>query len=575
MQFRSRGTHLAVGFTVRLAVGLCLLGLLGAGGAIVEPAVGQSDPVTRTAGTVANLFESLDPPRPVQDLRLSVPGDWTVESVTLLRYGTEPVSIEWERRSDAEVHVRADRSLRGPHEIVLRVRLPDATGERTWAVQLEAGPRGGQEAVGQPVRQRVSIEAPRTPSETNQALVMEHATAPVRLRADALPFQERSSFSISFWMRTTGLNEVVFSTWRGNEEEAYPAEVVVDRSGRLRLYTGQAGSHQALWSHAPVADGQWHHVAVVYDADRARLQLGLNGTPVDSLENHRPAFPATSLPVALGGRPEAALPTGDGVPQMFSGRLDEVWLSDKAYPVAALEQGPTKVPPGEGEILLSFEESPDASETDGVVERWPRGLRWRPSTRPLRAALGNIRAQSEGGSVTLRWAAQPVEATTFVVERSTDREQFEPIAQLRPSEARRTAVAEDSEYEYTDASVPGEVVYYRVREERQDQAARTTATIKVGMGASPDDSTAATLLGNFPNPFRESTTIEYEVHESTSLSVSVWTVTGTRVSTIADERHDAGHYERSFDASDLPSGSYFVQLKTSAGTQSHRMVLIK
>ncbi|MFO8098887.1 MAG: LamG-like jellyroll fold domain-containing protein [Salinibacter sp.] len=576
VRYRSRGPHLAVGCAVRLAVGLCILGLLFGGGPGVPTAVGQSDTVTRTAGTVANLFESLDPSRPVTALRLSMPGDWTVESVTLLRYGTEPVPVEWERTSGtAEVSVRADRPLRGPHEIVVRVRLPDATGERTWEVRLggeaSASPDGG----GEPVRQRVALEAPSTPSERNRALAMAAATEPVLLRPAALPFETRSSFSISFWMRTTGLNEVVFSTWSGSEEEAYPAEVMVDRSGRLRFYMGESGSHQALWTHTPVADGQWHHVAVVYDADRERLRLGLNGTTVDSLRNHRPPFPATRLSVALGGRPNASPPNGEGAPGIFSGRLDEVWMSDTAYRVSALEHGAARTPSSEEGILLRFEEAPDASASDAVVEQWPRGARRRPSTRSLQAPLGNIRAQSDDASVSLRWTAQPGAVSAFVVERSTDRERFEPVARLRPEEARRTPTEEAPEYGYTDASVPEEVVYYRVREERHEQTSRTTATIKVGMGPAPEDSTAASLLGNFPNPFRERTTIEYEVHEPTPLSVSVWTVTGTRVSTIADERHDAGHYERTLEAANLPSGSYFVQLKTPSSTQSHRMVVLR
>ena len=114
--------------------------------------------------------------------------------------------------------------------------------------------------------------------------------------------------------------------------------------------------------------------------------------------------------------------------------------------------------------------------------------------------------------------------------------------------------------------------------ENAAMAARLSARWRAAFScarSTADTSRAVQLVGNFPNPFSETTTIAYEVHEPVPVTVSVWTVTGTRVRTITDQHHEPGRYERQFRASSLPSGPYFVQLKTPRGTQSNRMVVLK
>lgn len=517
----------------------------------------------------------MDPPRAVNGVRLTLPAQWTVESVDLLRFGTEPVPVEVRRTSATAVAVRAERPIRGPHELVLRVRLPEATGRRTWTVRPGLTEESA-EARAAPRRQTVAIEAPQSPDATNRALSLEEASGPVQLRPDALSFLGRSaSFTLAFWMRTTGLDEVVLSTWSGDEDVAYPAEVVVDRSGRLRFYSGRPGAHQALWTHAPVADGQWHHVAVVYDAADTRLRLMLDGRPTDSLHNYRSPRSSGPLPVALGGRPGGGERAGASAGRPFSGHLDEVRITEGARVPVAPEQVRATPASDEPGVRLSFEDEARSSGLDAAGARWPEGARRVPSTLSLRSPLRNLRAHSDASSVTLRWAAPPSDHSTFVVERSTDRRAFEPVARVQPEDARQAFARDEVEYEYTDSSVPERIVFYRIRQDGADRTSRTTATIKVGVGANTPDTTAASLLKNFPNPFRERTTIAYEVHEPTPLALSVWTVTGTRVRTIVDRRHSPGYYEAPFEATSLPSGAYFVQMKTPRGTQSTRMVVLK
>jgi hypothetical protein len=320
-----------------------------------------------------------------------------------------------------------------------------------------------------------------------------------------------------------------------------------------------------------VADGHWHHAAVVYDADASQLRLLLDGTRVDSVRARALPGPSNNPPVALGGRRPGPTAPPDA-PAPYTGRLDEVRFWPQAQSEARLRQlrtrpFPTSSASDAGPFRLSFDPaSPDPFD-------WPEGARRVPATLSFRAPLRSLRAQTDGASVTLRWTANPVEDGAFIVERSRNGHAFSTVERLTPTASVPTDPPR--EMTYTDTDVPGQVVYYRVRQVANNAPERTTSTIKIGLGADTSATRPVTLIGNFPNPFRTSTTIAYRVETAKSLALSVWTVSGKRIATLADGMHDPGYYEEPLRAEDLPSGPYFVRLETPQGVQSHRMVLLK
>ena len=100
---------------------------------------------------------------------------------------------------------------------------------------------------------------------------------------------------------------------------------------------------------------------------------------------------------------------------------------------------------------------------------------------------------------------------------------------------------------------------------RADQAAS-----KAALGLP----TAFALAGNYPNPFREATTIQYALPEAADVKIEVFDALGRRVAVLADERQSAGHREVRFDAAGMAPGVYFVRLKAGdfAGTQKAMLV---
>jgi hypothetical protein len=82
-------------------------------------------------------------------------------------------------------------------------------------------------------------------------------------------------------------------------------------------------------------------------------------------------------------------------------------------------------------------------------------------------------------------------------------------------------------------------------------------------------------LSIFPNPFNPSTTISFSLPHSQRATISVYDLTGRRVSTLADEIMSAGEHTVTFDASGLPSGIYFTRMTAGSQMMTKKMVLLK
>jgi len=81
---------------------------------------------------------------------------------------------------------------------------------------------------------------------------------------------------------------------------------------------------------------------------------------------------------------------------------------------------------------------------------------------------------------------------------------------------------------------------------------------------------------NSPNPFDLSTTISFEMNNSTKATLEVFNLSGRKVATlIENELVDAGHNEIGFDAMGLPSGLYFLTLTADGFTITRKMNLVR
>ncbi|WP_138431314.1 S8 family serine peptidase [Fodinibius saliphilus] len=83
------------------------------------------------------------------------------------------------------------------------------------------------------------------------------------------------------------------------------------------------------------------------------------------------------------------------------------------------------------------------------------------------------------------------------------------------------------------------------------------------------------LFQNYPNPFRKETNIHFNLATQSKVTLTVFDVLGRKVRTLKNTNMDAGPRFVPFEAKNLSSGTYFIQLKTNNGTQSIPITVIK
>ncbi|MFZ1730850.1 MAG: CARDB domain-containing protein [Bacteroidota bacterium] len=85
---------------------------------------------------------------------------------------------------------------------------------------------------------------------------------------------------------------------------------------------------------------------------------------------------------------------------------------------------------------------------------------------------------------------------------------------------------------------------------------------------------SAVLMPNYPNPFRNSTTIRYSVSEGTPVTIRIHDATGSLLTELLEGYRSAGEYTRIWDAGNLPAGTYYCVMSTAKQRMSQVIHLI-
>ena len=84
-------------------------------------------------------------------------------------------------------------------------------------------------------------------------------------------------------------------------------------------------------------------------------------------------------------------------------------------------------------------------------------------------------------------------------------------------------------------------------------------------------------LNIYPNPFTQSTNIEYILVANATITLKVYDITGREVANLADEMQTAGKYSYILDANkySLPAGMYMIKLTVNGETNNEEIIKIK
>ena len=88
------------------------------------------------------------------------------------------------------------------------------------------------------------------------------------------------------------------------------------------------------------------------------------------------------------------------------------------------------------------------------------------------------------------------------------------------------------------------------------------------------------LEQNYPNPFRQNTTISYETKKEGKVSLSIYNLRGQLIRTLQDEYIPGGKHSIVWDGKDsrgrtVAEGIYLCRLKTAETTLTRRMLFLK
>ncbi|MCX6639370.1 MAG: T9SS type A sorting domain-containing protein, partial [bacterium] len=78
-----------------------------------------------------------------------------------------------------------------------------------------------------------------------------------------------------------------------------------------------------------------------------------------------------------------------------------------------------------------------------------------------------------------------------------------------------------------------------------------------------------------PNPFNPTTILSFELRVASLVNLSIYDLSGRKVSELVSGRRESGSYQATFDGSNLPSGIYFTRLTAGEYSAVQKLVLLK
>lgn len=83
------------------------------------------------------------------------------------------------------------------------------------------------------------------------------------------------------------------------------------------------------------------------------------------------------------------------------------------------------------------------------------------------------------------------------------------------------------------------------------------------------------LSQNHPNPFNPSTTVEYSLPQAENVKLAIYNLIGEEIDILVNDYQQAGAYQLTFDAANLPSGIYFYNIVAGSFVETKKMILLK
>ena len=95
------------------------------------------------------------------------------------------------------------------------------------------------------------------------------------------------------------------------------------------------------------------------------------------------------------------------------------------------------------------------------------------------------------------------------------------------------------------------------------------------LGLSEQQANHIKLIGVYPNPFQSSTRISFRVPREMKVSLGLYNLLGERIVHIEERTYVEGNYVYDWQARDVQSGTYILQIKTGSQIDAKRIIRIR
>jgi len=191
--------------------------------------------------------------------------------------------------------------------------------------------------------------------------------------------------------------------------------------------------------------------------------------------------------------------------------------------------------------------------------------------------LTSFTAQLNDHQVVLQWqTATETNNQGFEIERMQGNDNWERIGFVEGN----GTTTEPQDYNFNDniSDIKAVSFIYRLKQVDYDGSFEYSDEIEVINSITPDK---YILSQNYPNPFNPSTTIKFSLpvtqsgSEGSRVTLKILNALGEEVAVLLNKELTTGSYEVEWNASELPSGIYFYQLKTEDFVETKKMTLMK
>ncbi|HEY9165690.1 MAG TPA: LamG-like jellyroll fold domain-containing protein [Candidatus Kryptonia bacterium] len=393
-------------------------------------------------------------------------------------------------------------------------------------------------------------------------------------------FSNGTAISVEYWFKGTWLS----SPYRAQDYSGnyfVPGWENTNDGNIYHIISNDGGTTDGvlIGSISTLNDNQWHHIAMTWQ------KAGLFTSYLDGVQVAQRAAANVDLPAMNVTNYFGAY---FGNAEFLSGLLDEVRIWNVVRSQVEIQSTMNDTLTGTETGLVGYWQFNESGTTTTAYEQMGlyngtlnnfafSGDGWvTDSDLALPVQATDFVAKADIGSVTLSWktGSEVNNAGFNILRRDAGIGAFISIGGYTTNAALKgmgTSTTGRS-YTFTDTKVRSGAVYdYKIQCATADGIAKDVTTLTGIQVEIPKD---YALYQNYPNPFNPSTTIRFDLKESSTVTLEVYNMLGQRVMKQDYGTMNAGRYNENINMGRFTSGVYYYRIDV-LGSDGQKFVSIK